>query len=338
MMNALNRSRRMAPPMCVCRKFHWLCWCGVVAAGAGFFALSAASAQQPAIDRNVRPASLDRVPARGLVSSVRFSRRAPQLGDQIEQTVSQDMSLTTVWRQGNQVASTTATSVRNHQRRLIATTDVEDGRAVAATLKYLEATKQAVDSEKPASAVPGASPQTQPVAGKTYLCRREGDKLVVTDEQGNIPPPAEFEIVTNHMEAIGRPNPLGEFLDGRTVAIGETLSLPLDVAGRLLGLSGEFGQLTRFDLTLREVRSENGAECAEFQARIEAASNDSSQMRLHVAGPLVVQVTTCRAIHSKFRGPIALSESRGSYSSRFQLISTGQLEMNLASTYRDAPR
>jgi hypothetical protein len=91
-------------------------------------------------------------------------------------------------------------------------------------------------------------------------------------------------------------------------------------------------------LTLRETRTLEGAICAVFNASIEAASNDSSQMRLQVEGPLVVQVDTCRAVRAELSGPLALSESRGTYSTAHQVIGTGNLTVRVASTYSTATR
>jgi hypothetical protein len=202
-------------------------------------------------------------------------------------------------------------------------------------VRYLEAANQQSAGETFTAEQP---PISSPVLGKSYRCQRDGEKLIVTDEAGKVPPPAELEIVLSDLEGVGRQSPLAEFLTGRTVAVGETVSPPLDLADRLLGLRDQFGKLTRFDLTLREVRTEEGVQCAVFQASIEAASRDSSQLHLQVAGPLVVQIDSCRAVRTNLAGPIAMSESRGSHSAAFQLISTGKLSMNIASTYRDAVR
>lgn len=294
-----------------------------------------AQSQQSAIDRQVRPASLGRSAPRSPAQSVQFARRPSQIGDQVEQMIAHEMQLTTKWRQGNEIVNTTTAAAKNHQRRLVSTTQVVNGRTQAVLLRYLEAADQRSSSEQQPET---SQPTTSPVVGKAYRCQRDGEKLIITDEQGNAPPPDEFEIVSADLESVGRPSPLAEFLGGRTVAVGETLSVPVEMADRVLGLQSKFGKLTRFDLTLREVRLEGGAQCAVFQASIEAVSNDSSQLRMIVSGPLVVQLDTCRAVRTSLAGPIAMSESRGSYSASFQLISTGKLSMNIAATYRDATR
>jgi hypothetical protein len=185
------------------------------------------------------------------------------------------------------------------------------------------------------------SPSPQPVEGKTYHCRREGGedgKLIITDADGNVPPKAEYQIVSEHMEMVGRANPLAEFLAGRSIAIGETLELPQHAADRLFNLGERFGKVDRFDLTLRETIDDGGIASAVFLARVEAASSGSAQMRLQVEGPLVVQIDSCRAVRVELSGPIALAESRGSYSIAHHVIGTGQLSMSIVSVYGDQSR
>jgi hypothetical protein len=210
-------------------------------------------------------------------------------------------------------------------------------------VRYLRATKQLVASdiappEQTAAETPHA---TQPIAGKTYLCRRENGSegpLVITDAAGNIPPQDEYEIVAQHMELVGRANPLGEFLAGKTVAVGETIEVPRDLAGKLFQLGDQFGDVIRFELTLEKMQMHEGAARAHFLARIEAASSGASQMRMQVEGPFVVEADTCRAVHVDLTGPIGMSESRGTYSTAYQVIGTGQLKTRIASEYRDAKR
>ncbi len=180
-----------------------------------------------------------------------------------------------------------------------------------------------------------------PVQGKTYQCLRESGetgKLIVTDEAGNRPPADEYDFVAQQMEMVGRDNPLAKFLIGRQVAVGDKLELPKELAHQIFNLGDKFGQVTHFTITLQKVQPENGVNCAVFLASVEAASSDATQMRLQVEGPLVVQVDTCRAERISLDGPIGMSETRGSYSTAYQVIGTGRLQMSIASTFREARR
>jgi hypothetical protein len=300
----------------------------------------------------VEQASYDR-PVRGeRRDAVHFARRAPQVGDQLEQTVAVELRLDTMVRQGNEVLEQTKTAIRRHQRRKVTTTDVEAGRPMAVIVRYVEAKKQAASGQSTAelpAGFPDGPATPQPVEGKTYRCRREGDELRITDAQGDIPPLDEFEIVAQNMDSLGRANPLADFLAGRTVNVGQTIQLPNELAQKLLGLGDTLGEVTRFSLTLNKVAPFDaapgtrhtvlpGAGLAVFRASIDAASNDSSQMRLQLDGTLVIQAETCRAVQASLTGPIGMSETRGSLTATYQMTGTGKMTVNIASIYGDIAR
>jgi hypothetical protein len=272
------------------------------------------------------------------VQQVCFSRRAPKIGDEIGQNIGLDLRLTMSMRQGNQIVEKKQSAMRSTQRRVIRTTEINDGRITAVRVTYAVATKQ--ESAGDPSATPAApTVKTQPVQGKTYICRRdtgENGELVVTDEAGNRPPTDEYEIVSQQMQMVGRQNPLAQFLAGRTVAVGQKIELPNDVAHQLFNLADRFGKVTQFALALQKVQSERGATYAVFEASVVATSSAATQMRLEIEGPLVIDVASCRAQRISLIGPIAMSETIGSYSTACQMIGTGRLQMNIASDYRDA--
>jgi hypothetical protein len=313
--------------------------------GLGMPAVADEPVQQTAFNR---PAPVGMQP-----QSVRFGRQPTRIGDQIEQTVAIEMRMALTMRRGNELLGKNQSTVRTNQRRIVTTTAIDAGRTMAVTVQYAEATRQVVAADAPtapsqpdgategAGAIAQYQPVPQPVQGKTYLCHREqgeNGKLIVTDEAGNRPPTEEYDIVAQQMEMVGRPNPLAQFLVGRTIAVGETVELPKNLASQIFNLGDKFGEVTRFTLTLQKVQAEDGASYAVFLANVEAASNNASQMRLQVEGPLAVQVDTCRVTRINLEGPIGMSETRGSYSTAHQVIGTGHLETNIASAYREARR
>jgi hypothetical protein len=152
-------------------------------------------------DPNTQPASYER--AAPPAESIRFARRTQQVGDQLEQTLAVRLELNTLVRQGHEVVNQGQMSVKRRQRRLVTTTEVADGMPLAVLVRYLEATKQTATGAVAAEPDAGAA-KPQPVQGKAYRCRREGDVLHVTDEAGNIPPLDEYEIVAANMESLGR--------------------------------------------------------------------------------------------------------------------------------------
>jgi hypothetical protein len=297
-------------------------------------AATAAVAQQPG-NFAERPASFERSEFR----TVSFGRQLPQVGDQTEQTLSMELRLDTTIRQGNQLVERGATAMCREQHRVITTSEVADDRTTAARVRYVAATTKTGRGERLRD-LDGQNLGTaaQPVEGKAYDCRLDDDKLVVTDPQGDIPPIEEYQIVAENMQSLGQSNPLAEFLVGRTIGVGQQLTLPREVAERLLGIGDSLGRVNQFVLTLEDVRHIDGVQCAVFKAGVDAASNDSSQMRLELAGPLVIQVDTCRAVQADLVGPIGMTETRGSLDHTYQMAGTGRMTVRIVSTYHDVAR
>jgi hypothetical protein len=315
---------------------HLVCLAVAVGAAAQSPAMAQSAAQTN--KAGARQASFERSAA--VQPEIVFGRSASRIGDEVEQSILLETRMTTLVRQQSKIIDMKKSSNRSQQRRVVTTTELDAGCAIGVAVHYVEATSQYESSEDAAgSQLP--LPNAEPVQGKMYYCRREpgqDGKLVITDENGSAPPADELEIVSQNMEMVGRRNPLADFLAGRSLAIGETIALPKEVANRLFNLGESFGEVQRFELTLQRTSLDDGVQCATFQARVEAASNDSSQMRMEVEGPLVVQIASCRATNMRLAGPIAISEVRGSYSNVRQFIGTGQLNMTIASTYRDVTR
>lgn len=302
---------------------------------------------------DIQPTSFDRTTPVGDPStqSITFGQQPVRVGDESEQTVTVEMRMKLTMRRVNELLGSHQSTVRTTQHRVVTTTAIDTDRAMAVTVRYPEATRQIMSAEAPAAPVlDGASaanavaqyqPVPQPVQGKTYLCRREpGDNgnLIITDELGNVPPKDELDIVAPQMDTVGRPNPLVQFLAGRTVSVGQRLEVPRELAARIFNLGDKFGEVTRFTLTLQSLRHDSGSDAAVFVASVEATSNDASQMRLEVEGPLTVQVNSCRATGVHLVGPIGLSETRGSYSTACQVIGTGHLQLDIASAFRESTR
>lgn len=298
--------------------------------------------KQPAAS-SVEQVAFSRATPAGESQTVEFGRPAARIGDEVEQKLSLSMQMTTTLRQGVKFDRRDHTSVNNRQNRIVTTTRVDDGCATGVRLQYKSAAKKLIVTEDAQAATPeneGAF-VAQPVQSKTYLCQREpgeNGKLVITYENGDVPPSEECEIVAEHMDNVGRTNPLAGFLAGKTLTVGKTIDVPHEVASKIFSLGDQFGEVEHFKLTLEKVDVCDGSTQAVFRAEVDAASSNASQMRMQVAGALTIDAQTCRTLKVDLTGPIAMSETRGSYSTAYQVIGTGQLRSQLTSTYRDAQR
>jgi hypothetical protein len=265
---------------------------------------------------DVAPASFSEQAAR----SIEFGRSPAKVGQRIEQTVTVDLALKTRSRQGAKVLEEASTRMRRDRQRRLVTAEVTKGGASAVYVTYLQS--QQARNEGPI--------EKDPIAGKTYFCRREGERLVVLTRRGEVPPAEEFQLVSENMETLGRENPLAAYLAGKRLAVGQRVALPPEVAKQLLGLDHQLGEVTRFELTLSAIEQRQGRPCGVFQADIEAQRTDASQMRLLIAGPMVIEARTCRAVSSDLSGPIGMSHSAPDPRGRVQIDSTGRLSLTVA--------
>jgi hypothetical protein len=303
---------------------------------AEFAYLSSDARSQSPSTSGVAPASYQHDVQTATPQTIQFARRAPQVGDQHEQSLTFDLELHQIMRQGQKVIEQAEMTTRRVQRRQVTTTEVGAGTSTAAVVRYPEATIQIITAATPDELKTLTAPtSSQPVQGKAYRCRRQDGSLDITDEQGKMPPLDEYKTVAQNMASLGRVNPLAEYLASRTLSVGEKVTLPGELGDRLLGLGEELGHVTRFDLTLTGVRVVDGAACAVFTASIDAASTGASQMRMQVDGPLVVQASGCRAVEAHLSGPFGLSETRGSLTEQYQMSGTGRIAVGIRTVYRD---
>ncbi len=262
------------------------------------------------------------------VTNVSFGRRSALPGDTVEQSVRVEMQLESTARQGAKVIETSASRVDRSQTRRVTATEIVGNRVMAAEVRFFDATTVHNDEKL-----------NEPVAGKTYSCRREGERMVITTATGELPPMAEYEIVARAMETLGTASPLAKFLAGRTVAVGQQLELPAALAQQALGFDKQMGEVDRFALTLSKVETVGSRRVATFDAEIEAHGATSEQMRLIIAGVFRVEEATCRIVSADLSGPIAISGVRGpGGDSGYTLDGRGKMHLEVAARYRDATR
>ena len=261
----------------------------------------------------------------GPAETVEFRKQSTELGDRSQLTLHVAMDLKTQSIQGGQVIEQGTSQTERNQVRTMVVTHLEEGRVVGARVRFDRS-----DRGRSGDSGPGVV-EEDPVIGKAYDCRRVGDELEITSADGAIPPLAEYRVVAQAMESLGKPNPLANYLAGRLVAVGERLALPPEVAKAVFGMDDRFGEVERFELTLESIQSGDADSVARFTADAEASGAGSAQMRLQLIGSLAIDVGSCRVLRADLSGPIGMSESRGSLTNKRQLIGSGKVRMQIAS-------
>lgn len=270
--------------------------------------------------------------AEGGPQSITFGRPTSRVGDIIQQTVRVGLALDSKVRQGAEVIDEEHRRVDRTQQRTVTATALDGDRVAAAEVRF--GPSHAEVAEGPDA---GAR-EDDPVVGKTYLCWREADELRITLPDGKLPPMDEYAVVARAMQTLGTPSPLAEHLAGRTIQVGEKLSLPNAVAQQALGFDATMGEVVDFQLALKAIETTDGQRLARFDARIEAVGAGSQQMRLFIAGALVLEEATCRVSSADLAGPIAMSSLRGPSSQGYQMDARGKMHVRVASAYTDAKR
>ena len=254
-------------------------------------------------------------------AKVTFAKRVTQPGDRIDQQLVAQLDVESTVRKGLQTTETSKNSVGRRQRRSVLVDEVLDGRTVTARVHFSE-----YDRTKDSETL------TQPVVGKTYSCHRLADEtLEIKNVDGSLASPDEYELVTECMEALGRPNPLADYLHGRSITVGEKLDLPKEVGNALLSSDGSLGMVTKFQLTLTSVESEG--KLANFKVEIESTGAETTQMKVDVLGQLQIETDTCRTRSMNLHGPLIMATTIGSYSAAETTFVRGKLKIETQASY-----
>ena len=243
-----------------------------------------------------------------------------------------DLNLSTTITQSGQIAHQSDNALQRRQHRGIEVIEVAEGRVRRAEVAYRTCRQTSREG------APGAEPSepkstVQPVEGKSYFVTRDGEQLRVADAEGNIPPLEEYKIVAEHMQTLGKPNPLAKFLLGRQFAVGDRIELPKKLAEELLGLGDSFGEVQAFELKLLGTEQVDGQPCARFSASIKAAAGGDGKIAINLGGEVWIQLATCRTVDAKLSGPVALSAMKATWQGSYQHTAKGGMKLAIHSFY-----
>ena len=271
------------------------------------------------------------VPSQALAQqSVVFQKRPAQAGDSAEQSIQCDLQLIMSIRQSGQTVQEQKQALQREQRRHLTILQVEKDKPLQAEVRYEASSVTVHQAEGKPEKI------SQAVMGKAYRVTRKGKELLVTYPDGKAPAAEEVEIVRSNMEAFGLPNPIAEFFHGKKVRVGESLTLPSDLARELLGFAEAPGTVSSFQLALQEVRAaEAKGESPVAVFTIELRADDAQQngVQMQLTGQLEMEVATCRSRVVKLAGPVLAEETHGPKNGEFQVRSEGDVEVAVRADY-----
>ncbi len=259
--------------------------------------------------------------------TVQFTQRPTNIGDLLIQDVRVELNFATIITQSDQVAHQSTNSMVRRQERGIEVLEVAIGRVRRAKVAYR------TSQQKMQTGSAEAKMSSQPVEGKSYLVTRNGEQLVITDLDGNIPPQDQYTIVSENMQTLGKPNPLAKYLLGRKFTVGQRIALPQQLAEQLLGLGDPFGKVQSFELELLGTETIDRQPCALFGVNVEAIAHDPGKMNLKIEGRMAIQLATCRTVTAELSGPIGMAAEEKTAQGSYQYSAEGRMKLDIHSTY-----
>jgi len=257
----------------------------------------------------------------------RFVHQSPPVGQLVVQDVHFVLAMIVETTQGEQTIETAEEGVERRQRRRLTVLESSAGRTTKIRLTYVSAEQTRAAKGKVGRADP------QPVSGKTYFVERVDGRLEITDRNGKTPPAKELAIVRQNMVGVGQPNPLAQFLNGRTFEVGRTVAFPESLARDLLGMQGTLGDIQTVGLTLKRIQTKSEGRQATFDTVIEARPVAGESLGMKIDGQLVVEIDTCRVVAATFSGPITLLETTGPPEAEQTVRGHGTLNVEVDTSY-----
>lgn len=256
-----------------------------------------------------------------------FHRRPFASGETSNQTVRCDLNLEMAIRQGDKTIDSNSQAVRREQQRQIKIVEMGKKAPIKALVSYMSSAVSVQQSD----AEPVKS--KQPVSGKSYYVSRIGETLTITTLDGQTPPANELALLRANLEAFGLPNPIATYFDGRTMHVGETVDLPLELAQELLGFQEGVGNISSLKMKLSKIINTKAGKLAVFDTSLAAkASQDGVNMSLQ--GQLAIETDSCRTAVVNLSGPVSVDELRGPKNAQFEVSSRGELKVAVRATYK----
>jgi len=146
-------------------------------------------------------------------------------------------------------------------------------------------------------------------AGKAYFVTDAAGKTLVTDAGGKPVAEGETNIVRHDNQDVGRRTPMAELLDGRTLAVGDTITLGAEQARELMGLAADVGRVRKFAMTLSGTRQAEGFQCAVFQTEIQINSEAIGSV-VTAKGEYLIGIGNCRLVSLDLSGGVTIAGNR----------------------------
>ena len=240
-----------------------------------------------------------------------FHHRPLASGGVSNQTVRCDLNLEMAIRQGETTIDSSNQEVRREQLREIKIVEIGPKAPTKAIVTY----KTSSVSVKQPNVDPMKS--SQPVSGKSYQVSRTKNGLSITTIDGTTPPANELALLRANLEAFGLPNPIAAYFDGKTMRVGQSVDLPIELAKELLGFQDGVGNVSSLRMKLTKLQNSKAGRLAVFDTNL-AAKQSKDGVQITLQGQLAMEIDSCRTVAVSLSGPVAVDEVRGPKNGQFR--------------------
>lgn len=213
-----------------------------------------------------------------------------------------------------------------------------NGEMTSATAARVNFTKSTETAMNPFSGA--EETKEKPVHGKSYQATFEAGEHKITDAAGKPVSATESEDVAGVVRGSIFDSGIAAVFDGGSVEVGKEITLPNEVARRLLNLSKDEGiDLKECKLTLKETRESGGTTCGAFVAAVTmesaAAPGMPGKLSMEMNGDLLVCTKTSRVVSMQLKGPVSMNGSQDQGGMKVDFAISG--EASVSATTHLAP-
>jgi len=169
--------------------------------------------------------------------------------------------------------------------------------------------------------------QDEPLAGQTYTVERRDKQLLIASADGREVSPAERALLERYHHTLGHRPAFSRLLDGRSLAVGESIRLKADEVRELLGIRPEgVGQVDHFTLKLTGTRQVGNQLCGVFDVSASVELPDLS-VTAPFHGEYVVTVDGLREASLDLSAPLKSTRRKQFDQDSFEFDGHGSLRM-----------
>ncbi|GEM_PF-3061225 len=172
-----------------------------------------------------------------------------------------------------------------------------------------------------------------PLSGRTFILEAGADGLSATDESGKAVDEETLKELKDNYKRFGKPDRFFKLFDGKTVRVGDKIDVAREIVVETM-TDGK-SQLEAFTFTLKELRQEQGVECAVVDVALKLKGQPQPAMTFaaELKGELIVEVKTCWPLSMRLEGPMTITGAQEQDGQQIDFDGKGTMRIRVTAKY-----